>query len=77
MRRRMYLHSAPEDWGRHHGGFGPFGHGHLPFPPPGPPFPPGAWGFGGRGRGPGGVDENGVWRVPLAWREELDRGVSS
>jgi DNA-binding PadR family transcriptional regulator len=51
MRRRMFAHSAPEDWGRHHGGFGPFGHGHLPFPPPGPPFPPGAWGFRGRGRG--------------------------
>jgi DNA-binding PadR family transcriptional regulator len=48
----MFLHSAPEDWGRH-GGFGPFGHGHLPFPPPGPPFPPGAWAFGGRGRGRG------------------------
>jgi DNA-binding PadR family transcriptional regulator len=47
----MFAHSAPEDWGRHHGGFGPFGHGHLPFPPPGPPFPPGAWGFRGRGRG--------------------------
>jgi DNA-binding PadR family transcriptional regulator len=53
MRRRMFLHSAPEDWGRHHGGFGPFGHGHLPFPPPGPPFPPGPWGFQGRGRGRG------------------------
>jgi len=47
MRRRMFLHSAPEDWGRHHGGFGPFGPGHLPFPPPGP------WGFAGRGRGRG------------------------
>jgi DNA-binding PadR family transcriptional regulator len=45
MRRRMYLHSVPEDWMRHHGGFGPFGHGHLPFPPPGP------WGHRGRGRG--------------------------
>ena len=47
MRRRTFLHSAPEDWGRHHGGFGPFGPGHLPFPPPGP------WGFAGSGRGRG------------------------
>ena len=47
MRRRMFLQSVPEDWMRHHGGFGPFGHGHLPFPPPGP------WGFAGRGRGRG------------------------
>jgi DNA-binding PadR family transcriptional regulator len=47
MRRRMFLHSVPEDWMRHHGGFGPFGPGHLPFPPPGP------WGFAGRGRGRG------------------------
>jgi len=47
MRRRMFLQSVPEDWVRHHGGFGPFGHGHLPFPPPGP------WGFAGRGRGRG------------------------
>jgi DNA-binding PadR family transcriptional regulator len=47
MRRRMFLHSVPEDWMRHHGGFGPFGPGHLPFPPPGP------WGFPGRGRGRG------------------------
>jgi DNA-binding PadR family transcriptional regulator len=47
MRRRMFLHPVPEDWLRHHGGFGPFGHGHLPFPPPGP------WGFPGRGRGRG------------------------
>jgi len=43
----MFLQSVPEDWMRHHGGFGPFGHGHLPFPPPGP------WGFAGRGRGRG------------------------
>jgi len=43
----MFLQSVPEDWVRHHGGFGPFGHGHLPFPPPGP------WGFAGRGRGRG------------------------
>jgi DNA-binding PadR family transcriptional regulator len=47
MRRRMFLHAMPEDWTRHHGGFGPFGHGHPPFPPPGP------WGFPGRGRGRG------------------------
>jgi DNA-binding PadR family transcriptional regulator len=47
MRRRMFLHSVPEDWMRHHGGFGPFGHGLPPFPPPGP------WGFAGRGRGRG------------------------
>jgi DNA-binding PadR family transcriptional regulator len=47
MRRRMFLHSMPDDWMRHHGGFGPFGHGHPPFPPPGP------WGFPGRGRGRG------------------------
>jgi DNA-binding PadR family transcriptional regulator len=47
MRRRMFLHSLPEEWMRHHGGFGPFGHGHPPFPPPGP------WGFPGRGRGRG------------------------
>jgi DNA-binding PadR family transcriptional regulator len=47
MRRRMFLHSMPEEWMRHHGGFGPFGHGHPPFPPPGP------WGFPGRGRGRG------------------------
>jgi DNA-binding PadR family transcriptional regulator len=47
MRRRMFPHAMPEDWMRHHGGFGPFGHGHLPFPPPGP------WGFPGRGRGRG------------------------
>jgi DNA-binding PadR family transcriptional regulator len=47
VRRRMFMHSVPEDWTRHHGGFGPFGHGHLPFPPPGP------WGFPGRGRGRG------------------------
>jgi DNA-binding PadR family transcriptional regulator len=47
MRRRTFLHSVPEDWMRHHGGFGPFGHGHLPFPPPGP------WGFPARGRGRG------------------------
>jgi DNA-binding PadR family transcriptional regulator len=47
MRRRRFPPSAPEDWGRHHGGFGPFGHGHPPFPPPGP------WGFAGRGRGRG------------------------
>jgi DNA-binding PadR family transcriptional regulator len=46
MRRRMFLHPAAEDWMRHHGGFGPFGHGHLP-------FPPGPWGFPGRGRGRG------------------------
>jgi DNA-binding PadR family transcriptional regulator len=45
MRRRTFPHPAPEDWMRHHGGFGPFGHGHLPFPPPGP------WGHRGRGRG--------------------------
>ena len=45
MRRRMFMHSIPEDWPRHHAGFGPFGPGHLPFPPPGP------WGFPGRGRG--------------------------
>jgi DNA-binding PadR family transcriptional regulator len=47
MRRRMFLHSMPDDWMRHHGGFGPFGHGLPPFPPPGP------WGFPGRGRGRG------------------------
>jgi DNA-binding PadR family transcriptional regulator len=47
MRRRRFPPSAPDDWGRHHGGFGPFGHGHPPFPPPGP------WGFAGRGRGRG------------------------
>jgi DNA-binding PadR family transcriptional regulator len=47
MRRRRFPHSVPEDWMRHHGGFGPFGPGHLPFPPPGP------WGFAGRGRGRG------------------------
>jgi DNA-binding PadR family transcriptional regulator len=47
MRRRRFLHGMPEDWTRHHGGFGPFGHGHPPFPPPGP------WGFPGRGRGRG------------------------
>jgi DNA-binding PadR family transcriptional regulator len=47
MRRRMFMHSLPEEWMRHHGGFGPFGPGHLPFPPPGP------WGFPGRGRGRG------------------------
>jgi DNA-binding PadR family transcriptional regulator len=45
MRRRMFMHGMPEDWMRHHGGFGPFGHGHPGFPPPGP------WGFPGRGRG--------------------------
>jgi DNA-binding PadR family transcriptional regulator len=47
MRRRRFMYSIPEDWTRHHGGFGPFGPGHLPFPPPGP------WGFPGRGRGRG------------------------
>src|SRR5918996_201127 len=66
MRRRMFMHGMPEDWMRHHGGFGPFGHGHPPFPPPGP------WGFPGRGRGRGRRGRGNVRAAILQLLEDED-----